>query len=206
MGVGVLIAPMMADVTLASVQILVGDPPAAWERLGFTVAADGIALEGARVRPVGDGDMLVEAPGLRAERPDGLAIVGGEREASVSAAAHPNGALALDHVVAVTDSLERTAGALTRAGLDLRRSSPPMAFLRLGPCILEVVERPGVATPLLWGLAMVVRDLGACAGPLLGSARDAVQPGRRIATVREAAGLSCAVALMTPRPQPGRAG
>jgi hypothetical protein len=34
---------------------------------------------------------------------------------------------------------------------------------------------------------------------LLGDIRDAVQPGRRIATVRREAGLGVPVALMTPR-------
>jgi hypothetical protein len=43
-----------------------------------------------------------------------------------------------------------------------------------------------------------VPDLDALAGPLLSAARDAVQPGRKIATVRRQAGLSVAVALMSP--------
>ena len=50
------------------------------------------------------------------------------------------------------------------------------------------------------GLAVsvvAVADVDALAGPLLGSARPAVQPGRRIATVRREAGLSTALALMS---------
>jgi hypothetical protein len=35
--------------------------------------------------------------------------------------------------------------------------------------------------------------------PHVGPAKDAVQPGRRIATVRREAGLGVPVALMTPR-------
>ncbi len=51
---------------------------------------------------------------------------------------------------------------------------------------------------------MVVADLDACVrelGPLLGAPHDAVQPGRRIATVRREAGMPTALAFMTPRPQ-----
>jgi hypothetical protein len=52
------------------------------------------------------------------------------------------------------------------------------------------------------GLVISVADLDDAAarlGPWLGAPRDAVQPGRRIATVAPEAGLSVALALMTPR-------
>jgi hypothetical protein len=45
------------------------------------------------------------------------------------------------------------------------------------------------------------RDLG----PLLGTVRPAVQPGRRIATLRPEAGVPVALALMTPQPRPAAA-
>jgi hypothetical protein len=51
---------------------------------------------------------------------------------------------------------------------------------------------------------VVVADLDALAsrlGDLLGAIRDAVQPGRRIATLRETAGLGQAVAFMSPEPR-----
>ena len=50
---------------------------------------------------------------------------------------------------------------------------------------------------------MVVSDLDALAerlGDDLGTPRDAVQSGRRIATLRESAGLGVPVAFMTPAP------
>ena len=207
-------------------EIAVGDEPAAWARLGFALGPGGaIALAGVRVLPVGRGEGIVHVAvhGLEAERPDGLAIVRHAPSESLhrpalvgpsyrpAGAPHPNGALAVDHVVALTDDLDRTLAALERAGLELRRLREPpeaparQAFLRLGPLILELVETGGGA-PALWGLVVVVADLDACArqlGALLGRPRDAVQPGRRIATVRSAAGLTTALALMTPRPQPG---
>ena len=80
-------------------------------------------------------------------------------------------------------------------------------FHRLGSVILEVVERrlvdpdqrTGRAT--YWGLVVVVEDLEAAVahlGPdVIGAAKPAVQPGRRIATVRSGAGLGVPLALMS---------
>ena len=50
---------------------------------------------------------------------------------------------------------------------------------------------------------MIVSDLEVLAdrlGDRLGSVTDAVQPGRRIATLKASAGLGEAVAFMTPEP------
>jgi hypothetical protein len=131
---------------------------------------------------------------------------------------HPNGVTALDHVVAITPALDRTVAVLETAGLDLRRvreeptpaGAPRQAFFRLGEVILEVVQAPEEAIErsggpdgpaFFWGLAFKVADLDAtaallgeerCSGP-----RPAVQPGRRIATLRRAAGVAVPVALMT---------
>ncbi len=124
----------------------------------------------------------------------------------------------LDHVVAITPNLERTVAALEAAGLELRRireqptpaGAPRQAFFRLGPAILEVVQEPepvvardGADRPaFFWGLALVAPDLEATVAGLgedVSEIRDAVQPGRRIATLRRSAGLGLPVALMTPR-------
>jgi hypothetical protein len=179
--------------------IELGDAPAAWAALGFAPDAAGdVVLGQARLRLTGRGGGIlgIQASGLTADRPDGLPLVRGEVVAP-GAASHPNGATVVDHVVALTGALTRTVAALTDAGLDLRRSAPPMAFLRLGPTILEVVER-GEDPPRLWGLVVVVPELEGL-GPLVGAPKDAVQPGRRIATVAREAGLGTALALMTPR-------
>ncbi len=122
---------------------------------------------------------------------------------------HPNGVTAIDHVVAITPVLERTAASLERAGLDLRRirdeptpaGAPRQAFFRLGEVILEVVQEPEEATAkaggtdrpaFFWGVALIAPDLEATAAMLgehVGEVRAAVQPGRRIATVRRSAEL-----------------
>ena len=125
----------------------------------------------------------------------------------------------IDHLVAFTPDLDRTIAALRGAGLDLRRvreeptpgGAPRQAFFRLGELILEVVQapagtrvasrsgRPGPALGHLLRRRRPRRD-AATLGELLGTPRDAVQPGRRIATLRREAGLGPAIAFMTPRP------
>ena len=174
-------------------------------RLEF--GADGAGLAGLRVSGLADGAI------------DGLAIHASDGPAGTGE--HPLGAIAVDHVVASTPDLERTLGALQAAGLELRRTRDAgpdarQGFFNLGTAILEVVgpreraphsEPPGERVvgegpASFWGLVLVVADLNAAVerlGDLAGTPRDAVQPGRRIATVRREAGLGTAVALMTPR-------
>ena len=187
---------------MAAALIELGDAPAAWAALGFRPDAAGdVALAGVRLRLTGRGGgiLAVRADGVTREGPDGLPLGPAAGAEAPAAARHPNGATAIDHVVALTDSLPRTVAALEAAGLDLRRATEDgrMAFLRLGPFILEVVER-GDGPPALWGLVVVVPALDD-PGPLVGAPKDAVQPGRRIATVSGEAGLGTALALMTPR-------
>ncbi len=116
----------------------------------------------------------------------------------------------IDHVVVMTPSLDRTCGAIeSRLGLPLKRvrevgGGVRQGFHRAGPVILEVVERPDIEfeqPARLWGVVFVVNDLDAAVerlGPdVIGTPRDAVQPGRRIATVKSGAGLVVPVALMS---------
>ena len=127
--------------------------------------------------------------------------------------------MAIDHLVVISPDLDRTSAVLQGAGFDLRRvregdtpgGSQRQAFFRAGELILELVQAPGgtkiAADPggpaRLWGISFLVDDLEATAaalGELLGKPRDAVQPGRRIATAASAAGLGPAIAFMTPGP------
>ena len=106
----------------------------------------------------------------------------------------PNGAERhIDHVVVVSPDFDRTAAALDAAGLPLRRirdaGSFRQGFRRLGPAILELVEVNDVPDrpAAFWGLVVTVADLDALAltlGKRLNAVHDAVQPGRRIATMR----------------------
>jgi hypothetical protein len=212
------------------VQLHVADPPERWEALGFTVVESRIDLGGVAIHLGGHGSGITSW-GIRGIEPtgaiDGLAtaVVAGVPEAR--GAAHLNGAVGLDHVVVLTPDFERTSRALADAGIPLRRirelggaadaggtaDAPPLrqGFRRLGPAILELVEARGddVRGPArFWGLVVIVEDLDALAarlGDRVGQVRHAVQPARRIATLRGSAGLSSAVAFMDPEPPPGAA-
>jgi hypothetical protein len=198
-------------------ELTVADGPGVWAGLGFEVDGDTCVVGDVRIRLAGSdaGRGLAgwSLRGIEATELDGLATARSEREPPGEAPAHPNGVTALDHVVAITPALERTVAALQAVGLDLRRireEAPRQAFFRLGANILEVVQEPpeaiekggGVDRPaFFWGLALVAPDLEATAaglGDRVSEVRDAVQPGRRIATLRRSAGLALPVALMTP--------
>jgi hypothetical protein len=199
-------------------ELVVADEPGPWEGLGFAVE-DGQAWVGTvRLRfagaGAGPGRGLV---GWSLREPattelDGLATTR-STAGLVEPRRHPNGAVRIDHVVVVTPDLERTFGALEAAGMKLRRvrdaGTPErplrQGFFRLGEVILEVVggapDADGPAS--FWGLVVVVEDIdrvAASLGEQLGSVKAAVQPGRRIATVRSSAGLGLPVAFMTPEP------
>lgn len=204
-------------------ELTVADAPAAWAALGFAVEGDTCVLGGVRIRlaglDAGKGLCGWSLRGVGSTELDGLPTAHSDRPAPDEAPAHPNGITAIDHVVAITPALERTVAALRAAGLDLRRireeptpaGAPRQAFFRLGPTILEVVQEPpeaierggGSERPaFFWGLALVAPDLGSTVaglGEQAGEVRPAIQPGRQIATLRRAAGLSVPVALMSPR-------
>lgn len=202
-------------------ELRVWEKPEAWSACGFTADGDCCVVGSTRIRLVeGEGRRGIESwalRGLDSSDLDGLPTIRGDRAPPDEAPAHPNGVTGLDHVVAISSDLDRTVTALTAAGLDLRRvreeptpaGAPRQAFFRLGGVILEVVQEPPEATErsggdrpaFFWGLAFVTPDLEqtvAFLGDRVSDVRDAVQPGRRIATVRRSAGLSVPIALMTP--------
>ncbi len=202
-------------------ELTVTDAPAAWQACGFEVEADACSVGETRIRLASDegGKGLIgwSLRGLESTELDGLATTRSDRPLSAERSAHPNGVSALDHLVAISSDLDRTVAALQRAGLDLRRireeptpaGAPRQAFFRLGEPILEVVQAPAEAIErtggdrpaFFWGLAFVAPDLEATVASLgdrVSEIRDAVQPGRRIATLRRSAGLSLPVALITP--------
>jgi hypothetical protein len=202
-------------------ELTVADEPGAWSELGFRVDGDTCVVGDVRIRLVGrEAEKGLVGWSLREVETtelDGLPTTPSDRPAPGKAPAHPNGIAALDHVVAITPALERTVAALQGAGLDLRRireeptpaGAPRQAFFRLGANILEVVQEPDEAIEraggdhpaFFWGLAFVSSGLDATAaglGDRVSEIRPAIQPGRRIATLRRSAGLSVPVALMTP--------
>jgi catechol 2,3-dioxygenase-like lactoylglutathione lyase family enzyme len=193
----------------------IGDSPEAWAALGFTVVDETVVLGGVPLA-LGGAAAGIVAWSLTGIDPsaslDGLTLTAPGALTPEDPPAHPNGAVGIDHVVALTPDFDRTCDAFTTAGLELRRvrtvGSGPDAFRqgfrRLGPAIIELVEGrrlpPGPAR--FWGLTLIVADIDGLAarlGPELVSApKPAVQPGRRICTLRAAAGLAQAVAFMDP--------
>jgi hypothetical protein len=202
-------------------ELTVADEPGAWAALGFGVDGDTCVVGEVRIRlagqGVGKGLCSWSLRGIGRAELDGLQTTPSEREPPTDAIDHPNGVTAIDHVVAISPAFDRTVAALQGAGLDLRRireeptpaGAPRQSFFRLGATILEVVQEPVEATErnggnrptFFWGLAFIAPDLEATVAGLGGQVseiRPAVQPGRRIATLRRSAGLSVPVALMTP--------
>lgn len=205
-------SPLLTELTVA-------DPPEAWRSGGFTVRDDGtVRIGSVTLRLVGreqgkriqgwsfdgwsDGDI------------DGLATSGAPATEG-GPDDHPNGATMIDHVVILSPDLDRTVAVLEGFGFDVRRTrdtdtyGAPMrqVFFRSGEVVLELIGPPepmGDGPAGFFGLAITVTDLDATAallGEACGVPKDAVQPGRRIATLRhKAVGMSVATAFMTPEP------
>jgi hypothetical protein len=210
-------------------QIVLADEPGRWRSLGFAVEGDCVQLGSVFVRLVGDAARPASAPGvlewsLRAiasTELDGLPTVRSATAPPPPAPAHPNGIDAIDHVVAMTPALDRSVRVLADAGVDLRRireqptpaGAPRQAFFRLGAEILELVQEPDELLAgrdeddrehraRLWGLALLSGDFErtvATLGEDAGEPREAVQPGRRIVTVKRSAGLALPLAVMSAR-------
>jgi len=210
-------------------ELVVGDEPEAWRNAGFEVDQDGTSRIGTvRVRLAGhtvgrglrawslrdvtevmDADGVPDLDGIRTDVSDRPPAEG---------ASHPNGATMIDHIVLMSPDGPRTSMALTAAtGLDVRRvrdtgsDGLPMQqrFFRMGEVILELVSpsEPDQGTVRFFGLTFSASDLDYLAGfygNRLGPIKDAVQPGRRIATLRhKELDLSVAVAFMSPEaPRP----
>jgi hypothetical protein len=194
-------------------ELAVGDAAEAWESLGFRVEDGNLDLGGIRIRlddEAGRGVVSWSLRGVNAMGSiDGLPSPVPRVLRPPPFATHPNGATGLDHVVIATPDFARTADAFRRAGMPLRRilenGDVLQGFRRLGPAIVELVHSPrahGYDTHF-WGLAVVVislEDLAERLGDRLGEIRPAVQPGRRIATLRAADGVSARLAFMSPEP------
>jgi hypothetical protein len=205
-------------------ELTIGATAEAWRAAGFAVEGEETAAGTVRLRFAGgEGEEGAIAAWTLRDCPaadlDGLPTAlakPGEPPPAPEQPPHPNGTLQIDHVVVFTDDLERTTTAFEAAGIERRRvreveidgGTLRQGFFRLGEVIAEVVQHPKVepGPARFWGITFTVADLDAAAellGDRLGSIRDAVQPGRRIATLRSGAGLGLPVALITPEPPKG---
>jgi hypothetical protein len=184
-------APVLAGVDVA------GDAEA-WTEAGFLV--EDAAMGSGRMR-IGHVEFRI---GLGSKGIAGWTLAD---EPTVEPADHPNGTTVLDHIVVFTDDPDRTTMSYAELGLEARRvrdvgNGTTQTFFRAGEVIVELVGPiPNVTGERCWGLAMTVADLDACAvllGDRMGSVKDAVQSGRRIATLRhDAVGLTVPIAFMS---------
>jgi len=206
-------------------ELLVADSPSAWRAAGFTVEDDLCRIGSVRVRLVGRErgtgvigwslrDVPEEYVGPLPDGLDGLPTTLSQAPPS-EPAEHALGVTQLDHIVLASPDLARTIKALAAIGLEPRRErdtelgGAPLrqVFFRLGEVILELIGSPDATGPgptTVWGLTHTVGDIDAAAallGERAGRVRAAVQPGRRITTLRHRAlDISVATALITPKP------
>jgi hypothetical protein len=140
---------------------------------------------------------------------------------------HPNGVSTIDHVVVMTPDLDRTVAEFEALGMVCRRvregasygsKAMRQAFFWLGnpegtdgeKVIVEVVG-PDVVDPeragepaRFFGLALTSTSLELSAsiiGEHMKPPTDAVQPGRKIASISSKAGSTVALVLMSPHPK-----
>ncbi len=204
---------MSAAPTIA--QLLVGADPERWRAAGFLLGPANDIVVGTvtiRIDDDPDGPPGISQWTLRGDVPpeiDGLASSSAAGEVP-EAPVHPNGIVAIDHLVVLTPDLDRTIDALAECGLELRRiregpagdgREVKQAFFRMAEVILEVVAAGrGDGPARFWGITFLSADLDATLAHLgperVSEPRPAVQPGRRIATLRETVGLAVPVAVI----------
>lgn len=191
-------------------ELEVADPPDAWTQAGFTVDTGADAgpvcrVGGVRIRLVGrdrgTGVVGWSLRGLPTQGSfDGLDGIPTARStaATTQPTTHANGVTAIDHIVVLSPDLGRTVASMAAIGVEPRRERDtelggrPMRqiFFRFGEVIIEVVGSPETASAgpsTLWGITYTVADIDTTAaffGDRAGPVRDAVQPGRRITTLR----------------------
>lgn len=203
-------------------ELQVGDDAEAWRAAGFTVDGDICRIGSVAIRLTGlAGHRGVRDWALRGVSADvaaaftqaeGLATRISTSSEPDGGTGHAIGASRIDHVVLMTPNIARTTASLEALGLDVRRvrdatmGEAPIrqVFFRLGEVILEVIGAPtgeGGGPATFWGLTHRVSDIDAAAamlGERCGRIRDAVQPGRRITTLRtRELGISVASALIS---------
>jgi hypothetical protein len=205
--------------------IVIADPPEAWIAAGFTVDDNGTCRVGTvKLTLAGpDAGKQIVSWTLRG-LPDGTTSIdglpttpGADAPPDDAPAVHDNGVEIIDHVVILSPDVDRTIAAFGAVGLEPRRTrqvdpaqygfDARQTFFRMGEVILELIgpnepwdgmaDRPAG----FFGLAYTVRDLDATAALLadhIGKVKDAVQPGRRITTLRHKdLGMSVATAFMS---------
>ena len=208
--------------TVGIEELEIADPADAWRQAGFSVDSDAVCrVGGVRIRLVGRGRgvgiVAWSLSGLPSNRLkddlDGIPTTTTEAVAA-QPAAHANGVTAIDHIVLLSPDLGRTVESLVSIGVHPRRERDAelggrpvrQIFFRLGEVIVEVVGSPETVSEgpsTLWGITYVAADIDATAsffGDRTTPVKEAVQPGRRITTLRHhELGISVRSAIISAR-------
>lgn len=205
--------------------LIIGDNASSWAAGGFDV----VDRHGRAHTTIGEVTIELVGPddgrgivawrmdGIEVDQIDGITTLNGAPSMTeTEAPTHSNLATHLDHVVMFTPDLQRTVEALEANGFEARRirdipgdgPTKQQVFFWAGPTIIELVgpvEPTGNGPASLWGLAITCSDLDLASermGERLGQSKVAVQPGRRIATLRtRQLDISTSIAFMSPHPK-----
>jgi len=201
-----------AEPTIA--ELHVGDDPSAWERLGFRIN-ERRCLVGRTEVVFSDGPGGIHSWVLRNSIRSEFGPIPTsftENPVPEPSIVHPNGSVGFHHVVLMVPEFDRGKAALSNAGVQVEHGrpfgSPDKEMLpsapKMGDIELELIgpeSEDRSRTWELWGLVIAVSDIDATSellGNLLGQVKPAVQPYRRIATLKKEAGLGVAVAFLGP--------
>ena len=208
--------------TVGIEELEIADPADAWRQAGFSVDSDAVCrVGGVRIRLVGRargaGIVGWSLRGLPSNGSvgdlDGIPTTTSSALAAAPAA-HANGVTAIDHIVLLSPDLGRTVESLVSIGVHPRRERDAelggrpvrQIFFRLGEVIVEVVGSPETVSEgpsTLWGITYVAADIDATAsffGDRTTPVKEAVQPGRRITTLRhDELGISVRSAVISAR-------
>jgi len=199
--------------------LIVDDPIEAWNAAGFagedvvTIGSTTIVTTAASEnRGNGHRHGIVGASIDGVGELDGLQL-GTWRAAAaeVDTIEHPNGVVAIDHVVVMTPDCDRTTEAFEAQGIEARRvrkieladGDRRQTFFWLGDVICELVgpdTADGDGAAQWWGLALTVRDLEATTamlGDFVTPIKPAVQSGRSVCTLRRDVGLGVPILFIS---------
>ena len=203
------------DIEPTIAELHVGDDPSAWERLGFCIN-ENRSLIGRTEVVFSDGPKGIHSWVLRNSMPSQFGPIPTtftENPVPNPSIAHPNGSIGFHHVVLMVPEFDIGKTALSNAGVHVEQGRPfgstEKAMLRSAPKMGDIeLELIGPESEdrsrhwQLWGLVVAVSDIDATSellGDLLGQVKPAVQPHRRIATLKKEAELGVAVAFLGPK-------
>ncbi len=190
----------------------------AWQRCGFAVERQGFVAGAIAIR-VGEREEGEPAWGFstRSVGTDelcGIVFTDQAVRRATSDRAHPNGVVAVDHVVVASDRPAAARSDFEAAGFEPRRPATrgsgederSEVFFWSGSTLIELVgpvseAGDGLPRATIWGVTFVVNDIAALSrleGNPVDDPRSAVQLGRQIAIARAELRLGLAVAFITP--------